>query len=63
MFNLNSTSNAKYNWLFLEPFVYLGIVYADSQGMIDSGMAKKLYLGYFAYIMVVYLMLMRNIVV
>ena len=63
LFNLNSTASVKYNWFFVEPFVYLALVYVDSTGLIDSNMAMKLYIAFFAYIMLVYLALMRNIVI
>lgn len=62
IFNLNSTAGAKFNWLFLEPFIFLGFIYFDQTKMIDKATCAGLYVGFFAVIMVRYLMLMRNIV-
>jgi hypothetical protein len=62
IFNLNSTSGAKFNWLFFEPFVYLVIVYLDYNKTMDYNTALYCYSGFFLYTMVSYLMLMNNIV-
>ena len=62
IFNLNSTSGAKFNWLFFEPAVYLLIVYLDHTESVGRSTALYCYLGFFAVTMLRYLMLMRNIV-
>ena len=62
IFNLNSTAGAKYNWLFVEPFVFLALVYLDHNRILDATQAKLGYLSFFGVTMVYYLMLMKNIV-
>lgn len=62
IFNLNSTAGAKFNWLFLEPFIYLGLIYCDYNKTFDKATCAHLYASFFAVILVRYLMLMRNIV-
>ena len=62
IFNLNSTSGAKYNWVFLEPTIYFAIVYLDYNKFLDRKAVAYCYLGFFAVTMIRYLMLMHNIV-
>ena len=62
IFNLDSTAGAKFNWLFLEPFIFLAIVYCDHTQILNRATLPYLYLSFFALIMVNYLLLMRNIV-
>ena len=62
IYNLCSTASAKYDWLFLEPFVYLFTVYMDHTHQVTSEVAGFLYICFFSWTMIRYLHLMRNIV-
>ena len=46
IFNLCSTSSSKYNWVFFEPFIYLGMVYCEYSGLAGRDTASYLYLGF-----------------
>ena len=62
IFNLCSTSNSKFNWVFLEPVVYLSMVYYEYTGVVKPQAAGFLYSGFFLYIMIRYLLFLNNIV-
>jgi len=62
IFNLNSTSGARFDWIFFEPAVYLLIVYFDHAKFMDRNTAIYCYVGFFGVTILRYLMLMSNIV-
>ena len=51
IFNLNSTAKMKYNWLFLEPFVYVAMIYCEHIGTIDRSQAAIAYMAFFSVTM------------
>jgi phosphatidylglycerophosphate synthase len=62
IFNLNSTANAKFNWVFFEPCFYLAFVYCDHLRIFDRNLASLAYVSFFCVTLVRYLVLMTNIV-
>lgn len=61
LLNLSSMADASYNWLFIEPCIFLSIVFAEFKGILVGGVAGYWYLGFFAFTLVRYLILMNNI--
>ena len=61
IYNLNSTAGAKFDWLFIEPWIYLTIVYLDCSEVLNRQGAIAAYVGFFLYTLVRYLLLMNNI--
>ena len=62
IFNLCSTAGAKFDWIFVEPMIFLSIVFVDHFLFIDEETAKFMYIGFFLKTMGRYVVLMRNIV-
>lgn len=62
IFNLNSTARAKFNWIFVEPFVYLFIVFLDASGSLSRQQAISAYTSFFLVTLGRYLVFMGNIV-
>lgn len=62
IFNLCSTAGAKFDWIFMEPSLFMGIIYMDVTQIVDAKLAGMLYIGFFLMTMVRYLLLMNNIV-
>lgn len=62
IFNLNTTSGARFNWRFTEPAAYLVIVYLDYHEIITASRSALFFGCFYAIIMVRYLFLMNNIV-
>ena len=62
IFNLATTASMTYDWLFIEPFVFLGFLYAEIQGIIPCCQAKKLYIGFFVYVTIRYVAFLYNLI-
>jgi hypothetical protein len=62
IFNLSTTASMTYDWLFLEPFLFLGFLYAEIQGHITCCQAKQLYIGFFIYVSVRYVAFLYNLI-
>ena len=62
IFNLNSTAGMKFNWFYIEPFIYLGIIYLDYNRLIQDRHAIMFYLAYATWIAVNYLIFMHSLV-
>lgn len=58
IFNLNSMAGMRYNWLFFEPFLFLGILALDSQMVLTDRQAVMLYVAFTAWLLVKYLLFM-----
>ena len=63
IFNVCSTSSSKFDWLFIEPLFYLGIVYADVNGLVSREQAIALYIGFCVANLARYVRIMKNLVV
>lgn len=62
IYNLNSTAGMKFNWFYIEPFIYLGIIYLDYSRLIQDRHAIMFYVAYTAWITVNYLVFMHSLV-
>lgn len=60
--NLNSTAGMKFNWRYTDPFVYLAIVYCDSQRLVADDIAAGMYACYTLQLLVKYLCFMGSVV-
>lgn len=52
----------KYDWVYLEPYIYLVAVYLDAQMLVSEQQAVILYLAFFAWILTKYMLLMYALV-
>lgn len=55
-------ASTRYNWLFLEPFVYYGVLALDSYGLTTDKQTVMLYVAFTAWVTVKYLLFMWAIV-
>ena len=53
-------AQAKFNWIFVEPFLYLVLVFAEYKGHL-TGIEANAYIAFFIMTMLRYLSLMNNI--
>jgi len=62
IYNLNSTAGLKFNWFYIEPFIYLSIIYLDFTRLIQDRHAIMFYIAYTMWISVNYLVFMHSLV-
>lgn len=52
----------KFDWVYLEPFVFFGIIALDCNGVITDQQSVLMYTAFFLWLLVKYLLLMSAIV-
>ena len=61
--NVNTMAKIKFSWFFVEPFLYMGIVYLDAtQKHLDNKVIALAYLVWYLFLLTKYLMYMRSVI-
>ncbi len=60
--NLSTVAGLRYTWFFFEPFLFLGLIAADSSRFLTDQQAKLSYVAFICWISVKYLLFMSALV-
>lgn len=61
--NLMSSAKSQYNPIFVDPFVFGGLLYADSNRLLPRDVLAKAYLSMIAVRFLLYILFMRKMIV
>lgn len=62
-FNLNTTASMKFNYLYVDPWIFGSILYVDHNKLADLSVIKLLYVVFTAQLAIKYLAFMYSVIV